>query len=185
MDETLIIDHLQNSPQYASRIQIRNNEFFECDWCGRLCQMPIEQYKTYSEDVILKSKYRCKGCAKKMGRGRPRKTDNTTVNQQLTTEQVANANPTILHEIPNIINPAFTTNQKELTIIIDHPPHYTAGGIECIDAIMAAVEGLTPQEAVCVANVIKYTWRFKRKNGKQDLEKAKWYLNRLSDLQGV
>jgi hypothetical protein len=69
--------------------------------------------------------------------------------------------------------------------MVEHPPHYTAGGIECIDAIMAAVEGLTPQEAVCVANVIKYTWRFKRKNGKQDLEKAKWYLNRLSDLQGV
>jgi hypothetical protein len=73
----------------------------------------------------------------------------------------------------------------DVTNMVEHPPHYTAGGIECIDAIMAAVEGLTPQEAVCVANVIKYTWRFKRKNGKQDLEKAKWYLNRLSDLQGV
>jgi hypothetical protein len=48
---------------------------------------------------------------------------------------------------------------------------------------MAAVEGLTPQEAVCVANVIKYTWRFKRKNGKQDLKKAQWYLGRLHDLQ--
>jgi hypothetical protein len=67
---------------------------------------------------------------------------------------------------------------------VNHPPHYTAGGIECIDAIMAAVEGLTPQEAVCVANVIKYTWRFKRKNGKQDLKKAQWYLGRLHDLQG-
>ena len=74
---------------------------------------------------------------------------------------------------------------ERTTDVINHPSHYTAGGIECIDAIMAAVEGLTPQEAVCVANVIKYTWRFKRKNGKQDLEKAKWYLKRLTDLQGV
>lgn len=72
----------------------------------------------------------------------------------------------------------------DVTNMVEHPPHYTAGGIECIDAIMAAVEGLTPQEAVCVANVIKYTWRFKRKNGKQDLKKAEWYLGRLHDLQG-
>jgi hypothetical protein len=71
----------------------------------------------------------------------------------------------------------------EVTNMVEHPPHYTAGGIECIDAIMAAVTGLTPQEAVCVANVIKYTWRFKHKNGKQDLKKAEWYLKRLTDLQ--
>jgi hypothetical protein len=71
----------------------------------------------------------------------------------------------------------------EVTNMVEHPPHYTAGGIECIDAIMAAVTGLTPQEAVCVANVIKYTWRFKHKNGKQDLAKAEWYLQRLMGLQ--
>ena len=71
----------------------------------------------------------------------------------------------------------------EVSNMVEHPPHYTAGGIECIDAIMAAVTGLTPQEAVCVANVIKYTWRFKHKNGKQDLAKAEWYLQRLMGLQ--
>jgi hypothetical protein len=71
----------------------------------------------------------------------------------------------------------------DVSNMVEHPPHYTAGGIECIDAIMAAVTGLTPQEAVCVANVIKYTWRFKHKNGKQDLKKAQWYLGRLHDLQ--
>jgi hypothetical protein len=71
----------------------------------------------------------------------------------------------------------------DVSNMVEHPPHYTAGGIECIDAIMAAVTGLTPQEAVCVANVIKYTWRFKHKNGKQDLKKAEWYLKRLTDLQ--
>lgn len=68
--------------------------------------------------------------------------------------------------------------------MVEHPPHYTAGGVECIDAIMAAVTGLTPQEAVCVANIIKYTWRFKHKNGKQDLQKAEWYIKRLIELQG-
>jgi len=66
---------------------------------------------------------------------------------------------------------------------VDHPPHYTAGKIECIEAIEAATTGLEGLEAVCTANVIKYVWRWKRKNGLQDLEKAKWYLDRLIQVQ--
>jgi hypothetical protein len=33
--------------------------------------------------------------------------------------------------------------------------------------------------AVCVANVIKYVWRFALKNGVEDLDKADYYLQRL------
>lgn len=62
---------------------------------------------------------------------------------------------------------------------INHPAHYTAGAIECIDAIAAATEGLNGIEAVCTANAIKYLWRWKRKNGAEDLKKAIWYINRL------
>lgn len=76
-----------------------------------------------------------------------------------------------------------TVNQQLTTDLVSSPPHYTSSKIECIDAIMSAVEGLDPQEAVHVANIMKYVWRFKRKNGKQDLEKAQWYLKRLIDLQ--
>ena len=68
---------------------------------------------------------------------------------------------------------------------VDHPPHYTAGKIECIEAIEAATTGLEGLEAVCTANVIKYVWRWKRKNGLQDLEKAKWYLDRLIQVQAA
>ena len=68
---------------------------------------------------------------------------------------------------------------------VDHPPHYTAGKIECIEAIEAATTGLEGLEAVCTANVIKYVWRWKRKNGVQDLEKAKWYLDRLIQVQAA
>ena len=68
---------------------------------------------------------------------------------------------------------------------IDHPPHYTAGKIECIEAIEAATTGLEGLEAVCTANVIKYVWRWKRKNGLQDLEKAKWYLEKLIQVQAA
>lgn len=62
---------------------------------------------------------------------------------------------------------------------INHPSHYTAGGIECIDALEAATAGLTGGEAICIANAIKYLWRWKYKNGAEDLRKAKWYIDRL------
>ena len=63
--------------------------------------------------------------------------------------------------------------------MVNHPPHYTQGGIECIDALEAATADLTGIEAVCTANAIKYLWRWKEKNGVEDLRKAKWYIDRL------
>lgn len=67
---------------------------------------------------------------------------------------------------------------------VNHPSHYTAGGIECIDALAAATVGLTGIEAVDTANAIKYLWRWKGKNGAEDLKKAKWYIDHLIALQG-
>lgn len=67
--------------------------------------------------------------------------------------------------------------------LVNHPPHYTAGGIECIDALAAATKGLEGLEAVCTANAIKYLWRWKLKNGVEDLRKAVWYINRLIEDQ--
>lgn len=60
---------------------------------------------------------------------------------------------------------------------VEHPAHYTAGGIECIDAIKAACGDTFV--GFLRGNVIKYTWRYDKKNGVEDLEKARWYLNRL------
>lgn len=57
--------------------------------------------------------------------------------------------------------------------------HYKQSGVECIDALEAATCELSGIEAVCTANAIKYLWRWKQKNGKQDLMKAKWYIDRL------
>lgn len=62
---------------------------------------------------------------------------------------------------------------------VNHPAHYTTGGIECIDAIAAATAGLEGIEAACTANAIKYLWRWKRKNGREDLRKARWYIDHL------
>lgn len=68
---------------------------------------------------------------------------------------------------------------------VNHPPHYNAGGIECIDALEAATSGLHGIEAFCTANAIKYLWRWKLKNGEEDLQKAIWYINRLIQRAGA
>lgn len=70
---------------------------------------------------------------------------------------------------------------EQQRVAVEHPPHYTAGKVECIDAIEAAVTGMTGPEAFLVGQVLKYVWRFKRKNGVEDLEKAQWYLKRLTE----
>jgi hypothetical protein len=62
---------------------------------------------------------------------------------------------------------------------VNHPSHYTQGAIECIDAIKEATKGLFGIEAVCTGNIIKYVWRWKFKNGIEDLDKASWYLDKL------
>jgi len=63
--------------------------------------------------------------------------------------------------------------------IVNHPLHYTAGKVECIDALEAATVDLKGIEAVCTANAIKYLWRWNQKNGVEDLKKARWYLDHL------
>lgn len=63
---------------------------------------------------------------------------------------------------------------------VNHPAHYTAGGIECIDAIAAALTCQTdPMHAWLTGQVLKYIWRWPLKNGLEDLKKAHFYLDRL------
>lgn len=65
---------------------------------------------------------------------------------------------------------------------VNHPTRYTKGNIECIDAIEAAVIDKTSGEAVLVAPIIKYLWRYEDKGGVEDVRKAHWYLQRLIKL---
>lgn len=62
-----------------------------------------------------------------------------------------------------------------------NPSHYRQGKVECIDALESATVNKTGLEAVCVANVIKYLWRYEAKNGLEDIRKAQWYLAKLID----
>ena len=66
--------------------------------------------------------------------------------------------------------------------MVSHPSHYQSEtGLEVIDVIEAFTFDLKGIEATDTGNIIKYICRWKQKNGLQDLEKAKWYLDHLID----
>ena len=60
----------------------------------------------------------------------------------------------------------------------NHPVHYNSGKYECID-VMRDVFGEEAVDNFCLLNAFKYIWRAGRKNGKEDIQKAIWYLTQL------
>lgn len=68
-----------------------------------------------------------------------------------------------------------------MTDMVNHPPHYTAGGIECIDALEAMASGYNdPVLAGLAWQVVKYVWRCPLKgNPLEDAKKARFYLERM------
>lgn len=65
---------------------------------------------------------------------------------------------------------------------VNSPAHYTQGKFETIDVILDATKHLSGNEGYLVGNIIKYLSRYHFKNGQEDLEKARWYLNKLLEL---
>lgn len=61
---------------------------------------------------------------------------------------------------------------------VNHPKHYTFGGIELIDVWEATMSNEALQ-GLYKGNVMKYLWRYEHKNGLEDLKKAQFYLERL------
>ncbi|MEN9861441.1 MAG: hypothetical protein RLZZ515_1923 [Cyanobacteriota bacterium] len=59
--------------------------------------------------------------------------------------------------------------------LVNHPPHYRQGAVECIDAIHASL-GDDGFLAYCQGNATKYVWRWRHKGGVEDLRKAAWYI---------
>jgi len=70
--------------------------------------------------------------------------------------------------------------------VVNHPSHYNAGAVECIDAIEAAL-GPEGFKAYCRGNAIKYLWRaeLKHRDNEDDWAKANWYINRAVSIKGV
>lgn len=64
--------------------------------------------------------------------------------------------------------------------LVNHPNHYMSKkGLEVIDVVEAFCADLVGIEATDTGNVLKYMCRWKKKNGLQDLKKARWYINHL------
>ena len=65
---------------------------------------------------------------------------------------------------------------------VNHPSHYTQGGIETLDYIKAKLT----QEEFCgylKGNIFKYVSREGLKNGVEDLKKARFYLDKLVEVK--
>ncbi|HAR5802686.1 TPA: DUF3310 domain-containing protein [Staphylococcus pseudintermedius] len=65
--------------------------------------------------------------------------------------------------------------------VVNNPSHYTYGNIEVIDYIEQVTKDYPPELAFSIGNAIKYISRAVHKNGKEDLDKARWYLQRAYD----
>ena len=78
------------------------------------------------------------------------------------------------------VNEPFTrkVDMQEEQDVVNKPKHYTYGDIETIDYIEQVTKNYKPELAFAIGNAIKYISRANHKNGKEDLDKARWYLNR-------
>jgi hypothetical protein len=65
--------------------------------------------------------------------------------------------------------------------IVNHPGHYETGKFECIEVMQEAL-GIEAVKDFCICNAFKYLYRHKRKNGLEDIKKAKWYIDKYLEL---
>ena len=74
--------------------------------------------------------------------------------------------------------------KEEITKLVEsldtkvHPEHYTYSKYECIE-VLKDILGSDGFKEFCRGNVFKYLWRYNHKNGKEDLLKARYYLEKL------
>ncbi|MDQ6125877.1 DUF3310 domain-containing protein [Staphylococcus epidermidis] len=71
--------------------------------------------------------------------------------------------------------------KKTLDDKVNRPTHYTYGDIEVIDYCDQVCKQYPPELAPYVFNAIKYLSRANHKGGREDIGKAKYYVQRLFD----
>ena len=62
-----------------------------------------------------------------------------------------------------------------------NPSHYKECSLECIDAMLMAF-GADHVYMYCCITAWKYMWRYKNKNGIEDIKKARWYIEKAKEL---
>lgn len=82
-----------------------------------------------------------------------------------------------------VIDPNYENDSESIhEDSVNHPSHYETGKFECFD-VMREVLGDDEVKAFCIANAFKYIYRHKRKNGIEDIKKAKWYIDKYLELE--
>ena len=71
--------------------------------------------------------------------------------------------------------------QRKRNDTVNHPSHYNYGDIEVINFIEQVTQHYNSNVAYHIGNAIKYLARSPHKNGKEDVAKAKWYIERAYD----
>lgn len=65
-----------------------------------------------------------------------------------------------------------------------NPEHYKQCSLECIE-VMCVMFGYKHTAEWCVQTAFKYMWRYKQKNGFEDLKKAEWYLGKFDEIKSL
>jgi len=110
----------------------------------------------------------------------------------LNNPDLCNVTPRILEiisEQPTVkpsVNPLNILENKasNSTDAVNHPSHYSNGKYECIE-VMKEVFGVEKVKAFCELNAFKYMWRSNKKNGTEDLKKARFYTDYLIKMEGA
>jgi hypothetical protein len=92
-------------------------------------------------------------------------------------DEVKGADPAVVMQVVHM-----ATSGKSVHDPVNNPTHYTDGGIETIDFIEAKRLGFH------LGNVVKYICRAGKKGtnmGLQDLQKARWYLDRAIEKNEI
>lgn len=74
-----------------------------------------------------------------------------------------------------------SVNKKPVNDNVNHPSHYETGSFECID-VMLETQGKEAVRNFCLCNAFKYIYRHNNKNGLEDIQKAKWYIDKYIEL---
>lgn len=96
---------------------------------------------------------------------------------ELVKEEKENNSMYIISEDLKKYSIAKIISKEEEEDIVNQPSHYLSSSLECIQAMEMAF-GIEVVYNFCICNAWKYLWRYKSKNGKQDVAKARWYIDK-------
>lgn len=125
----------------------------------------IESLITFDMTVKVYSEHYCKECRKQFACG-----CTSDMLMSCADFEPANAETNVAVEI-------FKAQNHDA---VNHPNHYCKGGVECLDAIKAALGD--KYEGFLAGNVLKYVYRYPDKNGVEDCKKARFYLDKLIEV---